>query len=214
MEKQKRYRIAGACFLPWSVLLILLRTMDRAAIGPAGEKVGLSRLNRTAAALLGWNPFWYRLSQGLGWAALGVMAVFLALAVVQLVRRRSLMDVDEKLQLLAGLYAAVPAFYLVFRLVTVNRAPVLLPGRTLPASSFPAIHTVLVCTAFGSAILLVGDYIRSEKLCFALRLGCALAMIAAVCSRLLSGVCWITDLLGGYLLGGMLLALYSAWISN
>ena len=70
-------------------------------------------------------------------------------------------------------------------------------------------HTMLVCVIMGSAILLLGKYVKSDVLSTVLRVICAAIIAITVIGRLISGVHWFTDILGGILISVMLLNLYA-----
>lgn len=210
--KQKRYLIAACVSAALAVLLIVLvRCTDVAPIGPEGTCVGLSGLNAAAHARIGEDLGWYRLTQALGIAALAVAGLFALLGLIQLLRRKSLRRVDRELLLLGGLYAAVLCLYALFEVAVVNRRPVLLPGEEYPAASFPSSHTMLVCVIFGGAALLSGRYLRSPKLRCGAQTLCAVLIAVMAAGRLISGVHWLTDILGGLLISAALLSLF-AWL--
>ncbi|MBO6094010.1 MAG: phosphatase PAP2 family protein, partial [Oscillospiraceae bacterium] len=78
-----------------------------------------------------------------------------------------------------------------------------------PEASFPSSHTMLVCVIMGSSIPLLGKYVKSDVLCTVLRIICAAIIAVTVIGRLISGVHWFTDILGGILISVMLLNLYA-----
>ena len=55
--------IFGVLFL---ATLVMVRTVDVAAIGPAGTQIGLSHLNAAVHQLTGENPLCYLISKLLG----------------------------------------------------------------------------------------------------------------------------------------------------
>lgn len=207
---KKKLTISGACFALFAILILLVRTLDVAAIGPAGTGIGLSRLNAAVHRLTGVHLSLYELTEALGLLAILIAACFGLLGLVQLLRGRSLRKVDPRILALGALYGLVIACYLFFEFVIVNYRPVLMPGAELPEASFPSSHTTLSCVVLGSAALLTGRYIQSPALRRTLRALCWLLMALTVVGRLLSGVHWLTDILGGLLLSGALVALYAA----
>ncbi|MBQ7679331.1 MAG: phosphoesterase PA-phosphatase, partial [Butyrivibrio sp.] len=87
--------IAGGSTLLFLLLILLVRTVDVAAIGPEGTSIGLSHLNRAVHEAFVYRPFWYALTEYLWYVALLVAAGFAGMGLLQLIRRRSLRKVDR-----------------------------------------------------------------------------------------------------------------------
>jgi len=208
--KRKNLSLAAVFAALFVILLILVRTVDVAAIGPAGTSVGLSGLNRAAHEGIGVDLRLYSATQILGYLAIALALAFACVGLVQLIRRRGLRKVDRPILALGGLYAALAVLYAFFEKVIVNFRPVLMPGASEPEASFPSSHTMLACVIFGSAALLAGRYLRRAPLKRALAVLCWLLAAATVLLRLASGVHWLTDVVAGALLSGALLSLYAA----
>jgi undecaprenyl-diphosphatase len=69
---------------------------------------------------------------------------------------------------------------------------------------------MLTCVIMGSAFVMIGEYIKNRGLAFALKgLAVAVATVTVV-GRLLSGVHWFTDILGGALISLALVTLFAA----
>ena len=84
-----------------------------------------------------------------------------------------------------------------------------MPGNIYPEASFPSSHTMLICVVMSSAILLLDKYMNKDALCTLLRVTCAVIIVVTVIGRLISGVHWFTDILGGILISTTLLHLYA-----
>ena len=209
MKRKRKILTAGVSGLLFAVLIILVRFVDVQAIGPEGTRIGLSHLNRLVFEKLGVHMLWYAITDWLGIAAIGTALLFAAIGLVQWIRRRSILKVDKELLALGGLYLIVIGLYVLFELVIVNYRPILMPGSIHPEASFPSSHTMLVCVIMGSAIPLLGKYAKSGVLCTVLRVLCAAIIAITVIGRLISGVHWFTDILGGILISIMLLNLYA-----
>ena len=209
--KQKKYALsAGISGLLFAALIVLVRFVDVQAIGPEGTRIGLSHLNRFVFELLGVHMLWYEITDWLGIAAIGMALLFAMVGLIQWIMRKSIWKVDRELLLLGGLYLIVIGLYVLFELAVVNYRPVIMPGSTQPEASFPSSHTMLVCVIMGSAIPILGKYVKSETLCAALQVICAAIITITILGRLISGVHWFTDILGGILISVMLLNLYTA----
>ncbi|MDO4614658.1 MAG: phosphatase PAP2 family protein [Lachnospiraceae bacterium] len=209
MKRNKKLIIAGISGLLFVVLIALVRLIDVQAIGPEGTQIGLSGLNWFVFKTLGVHMIWYEITDWLGIAAIFTAFLFALTGLIQWIRRKSLLKVDKEILALGGLYLIVIGSYVLFELVIVNYRPILMPGSVHPEASFPSSHTMLVCVIMGSAVPLLGKYVKSEVLCRALRIICATIIGITVVGRLISGVHWFTDILGGILISVTLLSLYA-----
>ena len=119
---------------------------------------------------------------------------------------------DGDILILGGFYAAVMAVYALFEVFPVNYRPVLIGG--ILEASYPSSTTMLVMCVMPTAIMQLGSRIKSK----ALRNIVAVTIIAfiafMVIGRLLSGVHWLTDIVGGALLSAGLVMLYRAIIGK
>ena len=211
---KKRSFAAGLCFVLFLLLIVVVKTVDVAAIGPENTSVGLSKLNGAVHALTGVHMALYEITDWLGYLAILVALVFAGTGLVQWIRRRSLRRVDQEILALACLYIVTVCLYVLFEVLIVNRRPVLMPGESVPEASFPSSHTMLVCVIMGSTIMLLGKYVRSPGLCRTLQAACAVILVVTFAGRLVSGVHWFTDILGGILISLSLLLAFSAAIGK
>ena len=143
--------------------------------------------------------------------AIAAAGAFALIGVVQVFKRKSLLKVDKKLMALGGLYAAMAVMYVLFEMVVVNYRPVIEAGAESVEASFPSSHTMLVCVIMGGAFIILGDYVKNKGLRIALQ-GIAVAVaLLTVIGRLLSGVHWLTDIIGGVFISLTLVILYAAF---
>ncbi len=213
--KTKGKLVTAAVFAAlFGALIALVRLVDVAAIGPEGTKIGLSHINKAVFETTGVNLFWYRLTEVFGIAALCCAVFFAVLGFVQLIKRRSILKVDRELLALGVLYAVVLALYALFEVVIVNYRPVIMQGAEHTEASFPSSHTMLICVVVGSAFMIAGKYIKNRTVLSVIRTLCVLVVSATVAGRLVCGVHWLTDIVGGVLLSIALLALYSCFIGR
>ena len=214
MNSKLRFRekllVSGVFFLMFILLIVLVRTVDVAAVGPVGTSIGLSHINSAFHDLTGFQKIWYRLSKYFGILSILVALLMAAAGAAQLIKRKSLRKVDLELTALGGLYALVIFLYVFFEFVVVNYRPVLMDGSTAPESSFPSTHTMLAIVVLGSAMMLIPRYISDIKLGKIMYIVCFCVLVLIVVGRLLSGVHWLTDILGGILISLALLSLFSA----
>ena len=206
---KKKFITSAVCFGLFLLLIVLLKTVDVAAVGPEGTEIGLSKLNVAAHDLFGENLGWYKVTNILGYLAILIALCFAALGGLQLIRRRSVLKVDKEILLLGCLYIVTIVFYVFFEKVIVNYRPLLLPGGEGPEASFPSSHTMLSCVILGSGLQLIKKYAQKSKTVqLVLTVVFAVMLALIVAGRLLSGVHWFTDIIGGILLS---VALLNAW---
>ena len=212
--KKNLRAILGAFFLLLFVLLIvLLKTVD-VEIDPAtGKEIGLSSLNFKVRDAIGTNMSWYDVTEYLGYFSIAFAAAFAGWAAVRLILSRfSLRKMGLDFLVLGCLYAAVVLFYVFFEIVVVNYRPILLESTT-PEASFPSSHTFLSITVLSSAPIILHRRFceKVSPLLFSIPFW-GVSAFAAV-GRLLSGVHWLTDIVGGVLLAIALVLLF-AFASN
>lgn len=210
MKRNGKLIISACCFFGVIILIILLRLVDVAPIGPNNTCVGLSHLNEFVFNLFGVNMLWYTVTDWLGIAAILTAFLFSITGFIQLLKRKRLLKVDREILALGGLYLIVIGLYVLFEKAIVNYRPIIMPGGVQPEASFPSSHTLLVCVVMGNAIMLIGRYIKSKPLCMVLKTICLLIIAVTIIGRLISGVHWFTDILGGILISASLLSLFSA----
>ena len=213
MKNKGKFLIIGISGALFALLIVLLCCVDVEPVGAAGTSVGLSHLNRFVFELTGVNMVWYNITDWLGLTAIIAAFLFAATGLVQLIKRRSILKVDKEILALGGLYILVIGIYVLFENVIVNYRPIIMPGCSNPEASFPSSHTMLVCVIMGSTIIIIGKYIKKKSLCMVIRGICAAVIAVTVVGRLISGVHWFTDILGGLLISTFLLALYSAFVT-
>ena len=157
---------------------------------------------------------WYDITDKLGEICILIAPCFALLGLYQLIRRRSLKRVDADLWALAGLYVALGAAYVLFEKVIINYRPVILPTETALEASFPSSHTMLAVCLVSSALVQAERRIGNQKVLFLLDVLGVLMMLVMSVGRLASGVHWLTDVLGGALLGAALTAAYAGVVAR
>ena len=117
---------------------------------------------------------------------------------------------DKKLIALAGLYALTVFFYALFEMIVINYRPIIMPGEIYVEASFPSSHTMLVCVIMGSAFFVLVDYVESKGIRIVMQYVCLFIAAVTAIGRLLSGVHWLTDIIGGVLISLALVTLFTA----
>ena len=197
----------GLCFI---IFTILVKVIDVQALGAQGSLIGFASLNLSVNQLLGTNHFCYLITQLFGIIAIMAAALFAVMGFVQLIKRRSLLKVDHEILMAGIVYAIVIILYVLFEKLAINYRPVILEDGL--EASYPSTHTMLILTILGTALPLAGKYISNPKVALAVKLLCITVMWLTVVCRLLSGVHWFTDIVGGVLISLCLISLFKSLV--
>jgi undecaprenyl-diphosphatase len=142
-----------------------------------------------------------------GWAPLAVGLVLGATASLWLLRRRA----DALMMLLSLLPLA--AGNALKRLVDRPRPDYLLLGPVPDDASFPSGHSIYAILFCGLLIFLAEQSFRPLAIRRSVQAGLALLVLAVGASRVYLGAHWPSDVIGGYLFGGLAL-LGLIWLRN
>ena len=197
MKKFAKSYIFASLFVFFS---LWIRLFDVQPVGPEGSKIGFASLNVAVHEFFGMHLFWYKLTQLLGVAAIAVAAVFAVVGFIQLIQRKSLLKVDKKILMLGVIYILVILLYVLFEKVPFNYRPVILDPAGGLEPSYPSTHTMIILTIFGTAVSVIGDYIKNEKLVLILKIVSLVIMAVTIIGRLICGVHWFTDIAGGVII--------------
>lgn len=208
MKKLNKSLVVGiSLFVAFAVFTILVKFVDVSAVGPLGSKVGFSKMNDAVFGAIGTSDAWYHISEVFGILALILAGVFVIVGLVQLIKRKSLKMVDNHILALGVFYVVVALAYLIFEVVVINKRPVLVGGEL--EASYPSSHTMLSVCILSSAIIEVHKFFAGKKkLVIALDTASVVVMLVVVIGRLLSGMHWFTDIIGGVLLSLALVFIY------
>ncbi len=206
----KKYLDAILYALLFVFFTLMTRVIDVQVVGPLDAWVGFARMNVAVHNFFGMNLFWYKLTQIFGIAAIVVAGVFAVTGAVQLIKQKSLIKVDREVLMLGVVYIIVILLYVLFEKVAINYRPVILDPAEGLEPSYPSTHTMLILTVFGTAVRACGFYIKNSKLLVAARVSALLIMALTIVGRLICGVHWLTDIIGGVLISLSLICLYRA----
>lgn len=207
MNKRKIFCALGflMAFGVWTAILCMA---DVRAIGPRESKVGLAHINQFVHGITGVHFSLYILTDWLGLVPVFVGFGFAVFGLSQWIQRKSIRKVDGDILLLGGFYLVMLAAYLFFEAHPVNYRPVLIEGFL--EASYPSSTTLLVLCVMPAAMMQWKARIASAPLRKAV-IAAAMAFTAfTVGGRLLSGVHWLSDIVGGALLSAGLVQVYAA----
>lgn len=194
----------GVAFILWTWILCVL---DVQTIGPNGTAVGLATLNGVIHRLTGVCMPVYTITDWLGLVPVAIGFGFALLGLSQWLRRKSLFKVDWDLLALGGFYLLMLAVYLLFETVVINYRPVLINGYL--EVSYPSSTTLLVLCVMPTTWLQLQHRMKRGWLLWWLKAGIVFFIVFMVAGRLLAGVHWLTDIVGGSLLAACLVNVYA-----
>lgn len=213
MKKQfkKNLGISMGLLLAFVLWTLLIRFIDVKTIGPKESAVGFATLNGFFHNLTGVNFTLYTITDWLGLVPVFVCFGFGLLGLIQLIKRKSLLKVDFSLRVLGGFYIVVMAAYIFFEFFVVNYRPVLIDGFL--EASYPSSTTLLVLCIMPTALMQLNSRVNNDILRKIITVSITVFIIFMVIGRLISGVHWLTDIIGGALLSAGLVMMYRS-ISN
>lgn len=211
---KKKFCIGGVFAFLFLLLILALKTIDVASIGPDGSKVGLSKINLFFKDMFGVNTVWYDITKVIGVIAILTALCFAVVGVFQLIKGKSLKKVDKEVIALGVLYVVMACVYFLFEKIIVNVRPVFMPGSIEAESSFPSSHTMLVCTIMGSALAVIDRYIKNKGICNVGKVLLTAMIILMIVGRLVSGVHWFTDILGGVLISAAMVFTFTGFVND
>jgi len=204
-----RQFILGVLLLALFVLWTLaVKTVDVKQAGETATLVGFATLNSRFHGLTGVHMALYDLTDLLSVIPLGVCALFGLLGVAQLVRRKSLLKVDRDILLLGIYYVVVIGAFFLFEVFPVNYRPIFIEGKL--EASYPSSTTLLVLSVMPTLVFQADRRCKKTGLKWAVRILTIVFSAFMVIGRLVCGVHWLTDILGGLVLSMGLFLLYKA----
>lgn len=205
--KMKLRRSIGFLFT-FALWTAAVRFVDVRPIGPQNSLVGFAFLNQTIHNLTGVHFTLYHITDWLGLIPVLICLGFGMVGLIQWIRRKRLRSVDPALLLLGGFYLVTMSAYVFFEAVPVNYRPVLIKGILEP--SYPSSTTLLVLCVMPTAAIELRARLKdgSQRRWSTAAISVFTAFM--VIGRLISGVHWFTDIVGGMLLGTGLVLLYHA----
>ena len=206
--KKKKLCIAIALLAAFALWTVLVSSVDVREIGPDGSSVGFATLNGFIHDITGVKMFLYTITDWLGLVPIAVAFVFAIFGLAQLIKRKSLWKVDRSILALGMFYIVVMAVYMFFEMVVINYRPTLIDGYL--EASYPSSTTMLVLCVMPTAAIELNRRIKNTLLRWCVIISIIAFTAFMVIARLLSGVHWLTDIIGGVLISLALVTFYSA----
>ena len=208
MRRQgERLLVLGSMFITVFIIwTFLIQNVDVQPIGANGTSVGFATVNGWFHNLTGVHMKMYHITDWLGLVPIAVCMFFAALGFSQLIKRKSLFKVDYDMIILGIYYVIVILSYLIFEMIPINYRPILIDGFL--EASYPSSTTLLV---LGVMPTLSEQLNRRHKKVFVNVFTICFSTFM-VLGRLISGVHWLTDIIGSILLSTGIFCIYKAVI--
>lgn len=212
MKKENRkFLFIGTSFIILFVIwTLLVKYTDVRAIGPRDSQVGFGLLNVLFHKLTGVHMSLYTVTDWLGLVPLFMGVIFAAIGLCQLIKRKKLLSVDFDILALGIFYVAVIFAYIFFEIHAVNYRPVLI--NNILEVSYPSSTTLLAMTFLPTAIMQIKIRIKNRFLCNLSAFFVGGLLVFMVIGRIISGVHWISDIIGGAMLGAGLDLIYYSFV--
>ena len=198
-----------AAFALWTIAISLI---DVQAIGPQGSTVGFATLNGWFHNLTGVHLSLYTITDWLGLVPVAFGFGFALLGLAQWIKRKSILKVDRSILILGAFYIVTLTAYVFFESYVINYRPVLIAGYL--EASYPSSTTLLVLCVMPTAMMQLRGRIKNHALRKAVTSAITSLIVFMVAGRLVSGVHWLTDIIGGILLSAGLVMLYDSLIGG
>jgi len=188
------------------LLTAALCFVDVQPIGPENSSVGFATIHGFVHRATGVNFSLYILTDWLGLVPIGFCIGFGILGLYQWMKRKSFLKMDRDLILLGIFYLVVGAVYLLFEALCINYRPTLI-ANVLEAS-YPSSTTILASCVMATTALQLKHRIKDAAVKNWILFPIYIFTAFMVVGRLISGVHWLTDILGGILCSAGLVLLY------
>lgn len=207
--KVKRTIITSIIFIvAFAVWTVLIQTVNVKAVGVNSTDIGFAGLNTWFHSLTGVDFMLYNITDWLGLVPLFVCFIFGVFGLIQLIKRKSLFKVDTDIIILGVYYVLVILCYIIFEMIPINYRPVLING--FMESSYPSSTTLLVLSVMPTLIFQLKHRMKNIKLQRIVTVITILFCVFMVVGRLISGVHWVTDIIGSVLLSAGLFYAYKS----
>lgn len=213
MKTNKRLFFTGMAFIIlFALWTVLIQIIDVKSIGVNGTDVGFATINSRFHSLIGVNMTLYSITDWAGLVPIFVCMLFGVTGLFQAIKRKSLIKVDSDIIILGVYYVIVILCYLIFEMIPVNYRPILING--IMEASYPSSTTLLVLCVMPTLVFQVKNRVKNVTFKTIICIITILFSVFMVAGRLISGVHWVTDIIGSVFLSAGLYNLYKAFAFN
>ena len=208
-KSEKKNLLIGSIFLAmFAVWTALIQSVDVQPLGQNGTSIGFATFNCWFHHFTGVNMAIYTITDWMGLVPVVICLIFAGIGLVQLIKRRSLFRVDADIMILGVYFVIVFLAYTIFEIIPINYRPILIEGRM--EASYPSSTTLLVLSVMPALVEQIKRRLSGIRVKQIITIAAIAFSVFMVTGRLISGVHWFTDIVGGELLSVGLYMLYKA----
>ena len=208
-KSEKKNLLIGSIFLAmFAVWTALIQSVDVQPLGQNGTSIGFATFNCWFHHFTGVNMAIYTITDWMGLVPVVICLIFAGIGLVQLIKRRSIFRVDADIMILGVYFVIVFLAYAIFEIIPINYRPILIEGRM--EASYPSSTTLLVLSVMPALVEQIKRRLSGIRVKQIITIAAIAFSVFMVTGRLISGVHWFTDIVGGELLSAGLFMLYKA----
>ena len=208
-KSEKKNLLIGSIFLAmFAVWTALIQSVDVQPLGQNGTSIGFATFNCWFHRLTNVNMIIYTITDWMGLVPVVICLIFAGIGLVQLIKRRSLFRVDADIMILGVYFVIVFLAYAIFEMIPINYRPILIEG--IMEASYPSSTTLLVLSVMPVLIEQIQRRLSGIGVKRIITIAAIAFSVFMVTGRLISGVHWFTDIVGGVLLSAGLFTVYKA----
>ncbi|MCQ2382504.1 MAG: phosphatase PAP2 family protein [Clostridia bacterium] len=201
-KRQKLWLILGiVSFVCFVIFTLLVAFVDV-------DQVGLSKINHFFWQHCGKHEIWERITDYLGYVLILVLVGILAWQIWQWIMCKKLARIDWNLLMFDVIMVCLAVVYVFFEVVVINYRP------AGDKASYPSSHAMLFATVLPLLIYQVWHYLQNKPWRIVLTVALSSIQVIGLVGRLLAGVHWFTDILGGVIISCCLDCFYIFFVSK
>lgn len=195
----------------FGVFTLLVMKYDIKNIGVNNTTIGFATLNSWFNKTTGTHLMLYSITDWLELLPLLVCVCFGLIGLKQLLSRKKIFLVDHDILLLGIYYIIVILLYLLFDKMCINYRPILIEGKL--EVSYPSSTVLLVLCVMLTLTFQINRRVKNDKTKIYLETLNNIYIIFMLFGRIVSGVHWITDIIGSIILALGLFKLYISFVN-
>lgn len=205
--KERKLLFLGFSFIiAFTIWTLFIQIIDVKPEGVNETEIGFATINTYLHSVTGVNITLYNITDWLGLVPMFVCMFFGGVGLIQLIKRKSLFKVDFDIIALGIYYVIVICGYLIFEMIPINYRPVLING--ILEVSYPSSTTLLVLSVMPTLIFQAKRRLENVTIKRIITVITVIFIIFMVLGRLVSGVHWLTDIIGSVFLSLGLFYIY------